>query len=67
MVIHLIDWLELNEMQMAGELLKLFEQELDNPTRESLDKTGLTLVLYSVHKLIIQFQINKIIKKIMKY
>ena len=54
-------------MQMAGELLKLFEQELDNPTRESLDKTGLTLVLYSVHKSIIQFQINKIIKKIMKY
>lgn len=28
---------------MAGELLKLFEEELDNPTRESLEKTGLTL------------------------
>jgi len=30
-------------IQMAGELLKLFEEELDNPTRESLEKTGLTL------------------------
>ena len=33
--------------QMAGELLKLFEEELDNPTRESLEKTGLTLVSFS--------------------
>ena len=36
---------------MAGELLKLFEEELDNPTRESLEKTALTLV--SVSEIII--------------